>query len=328
MLLGEDILPDLLLESLKGFIKGENNLQQRRIQLSDGLCLVQLAPNHTQQYKLTKWNAVWIQQLKVSGTWKNRRSKDNQRVNKYIAEDLFPNLAALEIIVSYETPGVLVGHGLLLNSRLIITAASSFSLDILSVGYYTSLYKPISGSLKRFKNWNNKTRLCTFKLHPKYDRTTNAYNFALVFFKNDVISPDKIRNVTFAKQGQTFNGPCKYQSWGKLDLLHGIYSYSDDLMEAKLKILPSHECAAAGFPSTHICTPPVLCGFQDSGAPLVCSDNNAEYIVGLSSHYNMNYDDPIMCGGNVLSSFTSVTAIDWDWVDTSIQKYLEACQVR
>ncbi|CAG7727903.1 unnamed protein product, partial [Allacma fusca] len=189
-------------------------------------------------------------------------SKHHQRANKYLAEVLFPNLAAFDIRLNYETPGVLAGQGVLLNSRAIITTASSFSDDVLLL-FYSQHYNPIAGSLKRFKNWNDRAHIiCELTFHPKYDRTTNAYNFALVFFTHDVISPDKIRNVTFAKQGQTFNGPCKYQSWGKVDLFHGIYSYADDLMESKLKILPSHECAAAGFPSTHFCTPPVLCGFD------------------------------------------------------------------
>ncbi|CAG7827799.1 unnamed protein product, partial [Allacma fusca] len=50
------------------------------------------------------------------------------------------------------------------------------------------------------------------------------------------------------------------------------------------------------------------------------------YVVGLSSHYNMNYDDPEMCGGNVLSSFTSIAAMDWDWVDEFVKKYFDSCE--
>ncbi|CAG7838362.1 unnamed protein product [Allacma fusca] len=104
--------------------------------------------------------------------------------------------------------------------------------------------------------------ICTSEPHPKFDKVTKSNNFAVIMFTHDVMPPEKFRNVSFAKQGQTFNGPCKYQSWGKLNLLNRIHSYADDLREAELKILPSHECATAGFPSTHICTPPVLCGLS------------------------------------------------------------------
>ncbi|CAG7816964.1 unnamed protein product [Allacma fusca] len=51
------------------------------------------------------------------------------------------------------------------------------------------------------------------------------------------------------------------------------------------------------FPKTHICTPPLLCGRQDSGAPLICSDNNVDYVYTLSSHYIQDYKNPKLCEG-------------------------------
>ncbi|CAG7723088.1 unnamed protein product, partial [Allacma fusca] len=190
-----------------------------------------------------------------------------QRVDRYPAQNLlYPNMVGFGASINTFAPKIFVGHGILLSSRVALTSATSFDAydkEALPI-YFVNLYKPVVNSLKRHKNYKEKKHIwCHFVSHPNFNRTTKAHNLGLVIFSDHVISPDKIVNMTFAKQGQTFKGPCKYQSWGKLKFFNNIYAYTDDLLEAKLEILSDHECLETGRASTHFCTKPVLCGLNE-----------------------------------------------------------------
>ncbi|CAG7822772.1 unnamed protein product [Allacma fusca] len=64
---------------------------------------------------------------------------------------------------------------------------------------------------------------------------------------------------------------------------------------------------------------------MDSGSPLIYTENNTDYIIGLSSYYKLNLDKVEICGGNVLSAFTSILDLDLEWVQKGIAEFDEYC---
>ncbi|CAG7834855.1 unnamed protein product [Allacma fusca] len=253
--------------------------------------------------------------------------KTYPRIPKYkVTENKYPFLVAMGQRFYYHVLHTLAGHGVLIHPKIFLTSASNLlEFDKVTASqWYIQRYRMVQGSLTRYHSDVN-VQWCDGKIHPKFNLTTRAYDFALVAVRTDIVPWDKMKNVTFAQKGQSFKGPCKYPSWGKTKIINNLYAYPNNLMDGTVNVLPNEECISAGYSNTHFCTPPVLCGLMDSGSPLICTENNTDYIIGLSSYYKLNLDKVEICGGNVLSAFTSILDLDMEWVQKGITEFDEYC---
>ncbi|CAG7835632.1 unnamed protein product [Allacma fusca] len=255
----------------------------------------------------------------------------SQQVSRYPAPpNSYPNLVSFNIRAQKYDTDNFAGHGILINPLTILTSGS----NILQSGFHVLI------DLVFFRmgvnNRNTSHVNATYCWHggfeqlmPGYDSSTKAYNYGLIHLHSPVEFSDKINTIPLAKDGQNFTGPCRYASWMKKrwinPYINSFYIYSDDLEEASLTILPEEQCRQAGFLEPAFCTAQVLCGNQDSGAPLLCKDNGIEYVYGISSHNLLDLSNPTNCGIS-FSSFVPISKLNMVWVNREMKKAQTYCR--
>ncbi|CAG7837181.1 unnamed protein product, partial [Allacma fusca] len=243
---------------------------------------------------------------------------ESQMVLRYPAPpNSYPNLISFDKKAYLHNSYSFMGHGILIDPVTILTSATNIPLSGVFALEGSIFFR--MGLNNRNSSYVNNTYCFNPGFQPKmpgHDSSTKSYNYALIHLKSPVAFSDKVNLIPLANEGQNFTGSCRYASWMKKQWvnshINSLYFYSDDLEEASLTILPEEKCRQAGFPEPTFCTSQVLCGNQDSGAPILCKDNGTEYVYGISSHNMLDLLSPKKCGRS-LSSFHPVSKLNWDW---------------
>jgi hypothetical protein len=242
-----------------------------------------------------------------------------KRVPRVLApENSYPSVVGF-LANAYQGHWDFHGAGVFLNPTTVLGLASCIYKS--SPDYLWQHRRLVYGGNSRAKFMDPESIICNQSVDPKYDSVTQQNNFMLLHLQRPVKFSDKVNNITLARKDQNFTGPCRYASWGRATVLDGLRFYPDKLYEASLSFRPNEDCQKAGFSPTHFCTDPVLCGMLDCGGPVICTENGQDYLYGMGSHYvrDQPLDEPLECGGNVLSAFTSISSLDLDWVNSKIE---------